>query len=63
MQQNPRKRLLISPDRTTIRLAGWKPTLYAFTDKMYLRLYYCFDREQSILESAAASASARESTG
>ena len=41
-----RKRLLISPDRTTIKLKGWLPMLYAFTDKMYLRLYYCFDRSQ-----------------
>ena len=44
-----RKRLLISPDRTNIRLKGFRPSLYAFTDKMYLRLYYCFDREQNLL--------------
>jgi hypothetical protein len=44
-----RKRFLLSPDRTTVKLRGWETSLYAFTDRMYLRLYYCFDRRQSQL--------------
>ena len=50
-----RKRLLISPDRTIIRVnrTHWNTRLFAMQlteSAMYLRLYYCFDRINRRLE-------------
>ena len=57
-----RKRLLISPDRTIIRLPRslWSSRLYAFqmqrsATASYLRLYYCFDRLNKSFDSEVLS--------
>lgn len=52
-----RRRLLLSPDRTVVRLPrkDWSTRIFAFQgthDTMYLRLYYCYDRKNHHLEPA-----------
>jgi hypothetical protein len=58
------KRLLLAADRTIVRLPrkDWSTSLYAFqsAQKMYLRLYYCFDRKNGFVDSRPAGWSASQ---